>query len=145
MKNKQHFTAPVHDYFEKSKMLRNNLGKTSHFINMEVVNDYTVVMLFRLNYVSRKKLQSAGQTVELHVNIGATDDERRVRVTVTRTDDQGAMGQLNTARANPTVKYDNLLWCSDKADARNLAETVSNMCNHMLTAEFYNFSLNELD
>ena len=143
MKNNPHFTTPVYDYFEKSKMLRNNLGKTSHFINMEVVNDYTVVMLFRLNYVSRKNLQSSA--VELHVNIGATDDERRVRVTVTRTDDQGAMGQLNTARANPTVKYDNLLWCSDKADARNLAETLSLMCNHMLTAEFYNFSLNELN
>lgn len=144
MKNNPHFTSPVYDYFEKSKMLRNNLGKTSHFISLEVVNDFTVVMLFRLNYVSRKNRQSTS-AVELFVNIGATDDERRVRVTVTRTDDQGAMGQLDTARANPTVKYDNLLWCSDKADARNLAETVSLMCNHMLTAEFYNFSLNELN
>ena len=144
MKNNQHFTNPVYDYFEKSKMLRNSLGKTSHFISMEVVNDSTVVMLFRLNYVSRKNRQS-GPTVELHVNISATSDERRVRLTVARTDDQGAMGQLNTARANPTVKYENVIWCADKADARNLAETVSNMCNHMLKAEFYRFSLNELD
>ena len=142
MKNNLHFTTPVYDYFEKSKMLRNNLGKTSHFINMEVVNDATIVMLFRLNYVSRKTRQSFA-TVELHVNISATDDERRVRVTVTRTDDQSSMGQLNTSRANPTVKYDNVLWCADKADAHNLAETVSLMCNHMLAAEFYNFSLNE--
>lgn len=144
MKNNRHFTSPVYDYFDKSKMLRNNLGKTSHFISLEVVNDATIVMLFRLNYVSRKNRQSTS-AVELFVNISATDDERRVRVTVTRTDDQGAMGQLSTARANPTVKYDNLLWCSDKADARNLAETLSLMCNHMLTAEFYNFSLNELN
>ncbi len=144
MKNNPHFTTPVYDYFEKSKMLRNNLGKTSHFISLEVVNDSTVVLLFRLNYMSRKTRQ-LGPTVELHVNISATDDERRVRVTVTRTDDQGAMGQLDSARANPTVKYDNVLWCSDKADARNLAETVSLMCKHMITAEFYNFSLNELN
>lgn len=142
MKNNPHFTSPVYDYFDKSKMLRNNLGKTSHFINMEVVNDFTVVMLFRLNYVSRKNRQSTS-AVELHVNISATHDERRVRVTVTRTDDN--MGQYDTARANPTVKYDNTLWCADKADARNLAETLSLMCNHMLTAEFYNFSLNELN
>lgn len=144
MKNNPHFTTPVYDYFEKSKMLRNSLGKTSHFISIEVVNDATIALLFRLNYVSRKTRQSFA-TVELHVNIGATDDERRVRVTVTRTDDQSSMGQLNTARANPTVKYDNVLWCADKADARNLAETLSLMCNHMLTAEFYNFSLNELN
>ena len=143
MKNNQHFTTPVYDYFDKSKMLRNNLGKTSHFISMDVVSDATIVMLFRLNYVSRKNRQSEGPTVELHVNIGATTDERRVRVTVTRTDDN--MGTYDTARANPTVKYDNTLWCADKADARNLAETLSLMCNHMLTAEFYNFSLNELN
>ena len=124
-------------------MLRNNLGKTSHFISLEVVSDATIVMLFRLNYVSRKNRQSVGPTVELHVNISATHDERRVRVTVTRTDDN--MGTYDTARANPTVKYDNTLWCADKADARNLAETLSLMCNHMLTAEFYNFSLNELN
>lgn len=144
MKNNLHFTTPVYDYFDKSKMLRNNLGNTSHFISMEVVSDATIVLLFRLNYVNRKNRQP-GPTVELHVNISATTDERRVRVTVTRTDDQSSMGQLSTARANPTVKYDNVLWCSDKADARNLAETVSLMCNHMLTAEFYNFSLNELN
>lgn len=144
MKINPHFTTPVYDYFDKSKMLRNNLGKNSHFISLEVVNDSTVVLLFRLNYVNRKNRQP-GPTVELHVNIGATHDERRVRVTVTRTDDQSSMGQLSTARANPTVKYDNVLWCSDKADARNLAETLSLMCNHMLTAEFYNFSLNELN
>lgn len=144
MKNNPHFTTPVYDYFDKSKMLRNNLGKNSHFISLEVVSDATIVLLFRLNYVNRKNRQP-GPTVELHVNISATDDERRVRVTVARTDDQSSMGQLNTARANPTVKYDNTLWCADKADARNLAETLSLMCNHMLTAEFYNFSLNELN
>ena len=144
MKNNPHFTTPVYDFFDKSKMLRNNLGKNSHFINLDVVSDATIVLLFRLNYVNRKNRQP-GPTVELHVNISATTDERRVRVTVTRTDDQSSMGQLSTARANPTVKYDNTLWCADKADARNLAETVSLMCNHMLTAEFYNFSLNELN
>ena len=142
MKNNPHFTTPVYDYFDKSKMLRNNLGKNSHFISLEVVSDATIVLLFRLNYVNRKNRQP-GPTVELHVNISATTDERRVRVTVTRTDDN--MGMYDTARANPTVKYDNSLWCADKADARNLAETVSLMCNHMLTAEFYNFSLNELN
>lgn len=139
----QNFTAAVYDYFDKSKILRHTLGQNMYFISMDVVSNATVVLLFRLNYVE-EKTRKVGPTVELRVNISATDDERRVNVTVIRTDDQDVMGMHTSTRCNPSTKYTNVLWCADKADARNIVETVSNMCNNMLHAEHYNFRLNEL-